>query len=89
MVAGPGYYVDRDLWISRSDTGERAQGFLAPFVYIRVSLIDLATSAILRHELITESLVLSAARSKQGDDPWGVLSAEEKVAQLRHSDARR
>lgn len=82
-LEGLGFYVDRSKRMKRSDTGERGIGFLAPFAYFQATLVDLSTREILKNELVHASNTLSAARLKEGADPWNVLTAEEKVALLQ------
>jgi hypothetical protein len=80
---GLGFYVDWDLPTIRGDTREQGQGFLAPFVYVQACLIHLESSKIMSTEKATASTMLSSARNEKGTDPWGVLSAPEKVERLR------
>src|SRR5882672_4015577 len=80
-LTGLGFYVDRQYRLSRSDTGERSVGFLAPFVYFKISLVDVATLAVLREEIATATTTLSAARSKDAD-PWNVLTPGQKVERI-------
>lgn len=84
-LEGLGYYIDRQLPMYRSDTGEQGVGFLAPYVYFKISLIDLATSTVLKQHTVTATTTLSAARarSKESFDPWDVLSPSQKIDTLR------
>ena len=82
-IEGLGFYIDRVKRLRRSDTGESGTGFLAPFAYFRVSLVDLASLEILKDEVVLASTTLSAARLKEGFDPWEILTAEEKVKLLQ------
>ena len=82
-LEGLGYYVDPVLHMRRSDTGEHGIGFLAPYVYIKAALIDLASLKLLDEVAITASTTLSAARNKHGTDPWTTLSSTEKLEHLR------
>jgi hypothetical protein len=81
-VDGVGFYIDRTLRMRRSDTGQVSEGYLAPFAYFSVSLIDLRSGEILGREHGLASITLSAARSARGD-PWDALSAEQKVRSLQ------
>ena len=83
MLEGVGLYVDRQTRLRRSDTRQAAQGFLAPFVYVKISFVDLASSTVIRQQVITSTTTLSAARSNEGFDPWEVLTAPEKIDTLR------
>lgn len=82
MLEGMGFYVDNYKRMRRTDTNEVGQGFLAPYVYLRLSLIDLSTNKVLKQRDILASSTLSSARSKDGFSPWEVLSAEEKLLTL-------
>jgi hypothetical protein len=82
-LEGLGFYVDREKVLRRSDSGERGKGFLAPFVYIKVSLVDLATSTVVREQVVTVAMALSAARAKESGDPWDVLGPADKIEILR------
>lgn len=78
-LEGIGFYMDHLRWTKRSDNGGRGKGFLAPYAYFKVSLIDLATSTVLQHQLITSGIVYSAARSEDSASVWDALSASEKI----------
>ena len=75
-LEGLGFYIDGYLRTRRSDNGVAGQGFLAPYVYLRILLVDLATSMIDREEVITWTTMLSAARGAT-DDPRAVLAGEQ------------
>lgn len=81
-LEGVGFYMDFALRTSRSDTGERGRGFLAPFAYFKVSLIDLRTAATLSEEDVVASTTRSAARSDTLH-PWDAMSSNEKAGVLQ------
>jgi hypothetical protein len=83
MLEGLGFYVDRQKPIRSFDTSELARGYIAPYVYVQVSLVDLATSEVVRNELVMATATVSAADGKTGMDPWDAMPAERKVAWLR------
>jgi hypothetical protein len=87
-LVGLGFYVDRQHRLTRSDTGEVGVGFLAPFVYLRLSLIDVTTLAILREEIVMATTTFSAARSQDTSNPWDVLTPAQKVDSLNSMTAR-
>ena len=82
-LEGLGFYVDRQTRLIRSDTGEIGRGFLAPYAFFKISLIELSSSTVLKEQAVTASTALSSARDKDGDDPWDALSPGQKVAILR------
>ena len=77
-LSGLGFYIDRDLRTRRGDTGERGRGFISPFVYIAVTLVDTRDRQVLAQRVVTASRMVSAARSTESADPWEALSADEK-----------
>jgi hypothetical protein len=83
MLEGLGFYIDRSLPTRRADTRERGIGFIAPYAYFKISLVDVATWEVLKSESIMASSAVSSARDEEGVDPWNALSAEEKVALLK------
>ena len=82
-LEGLGFFIDRQRITLRTDTGARGIGFLAPYAYFRVSLIDLASSQLIGQRLVGASASLSGADSKDGLGPWDVLTDAEKVAYLK------
>jgi hypothetical protein len=86
-VSGIGFYIDPDLrLIMRSDgatAGHAADGVLAPFVYVKVSLIDVQSGEVVREELVREMRSYATASNPKASNTWDVLSAEEKVDVLR------
>ncbi|HEY2629806.1 MAG TPA: hypothetical protein VGI57_11810 [Usitatibacter sp.] len=78
MIEGAGFYVDRTLMTKKYGTSERARGFLSPYVYCEVSLIDLATSAVVKNQTILGGFVRSAARGESGE-AWDALTDTQKV----------
>ena len=82
FLEGVGFYIDPAMMVKRSDTGERARGFLAPFAYFRISLIDLAGGRVIKEERVIASTSHSAAHSESGG-PWEALSAQDKVRVLQ------
>ncbi|MEO5676868.1 MAG: hypothetical protein ABIQ84_04910 [Usitatibacter sp.] len=81
-LEGVGFYIDHALRTTRSDTGARGQGFLAPFAYFTVSLIDLRSRTTLAEEDVVASTTHSAARSDTLH-PWDAMNADQKVRELQ------
>ncbi len=81
-LEGVGFYMDYAMRTTRSDTGARGRGFLAPFAYIKVSLIDLQTVATLAEQDIVASTTHSTARSDTLH-PWDAMSADDKLRVLQ------
>jgi hypothetical protein len=78
-VKGLGFYIDNNVGTRNAETNTRSRGFVAPYLSIRLALIDLASL-----DLQAERAVMaSTSRSNpDGLDPWGAMSAAEKVGAL-------
>jgi hypothetical protein len=81
-LEGLGFYVDREQKLRRADTGQVGVGFLAPYVYVKLLLIDLSSGQVERERAIAASRTISAARNKDGFDPWQSLDASQKLAAI-------
>lgn len=82
-LQGIGFYIDNDYRTARSDTRETGKGFMAPYVYIKLTLVDLGSLQSRGEELITASVTRSAARNEGGLSPWGAMTSEQKVDMLK------
>jgi hypothetical protein len=83
-LEGIGFYIDTVFRVKRSDTGEIGTGFLAPFAYFEVVLVDTANWEVVSQRRVLASIVRSSARGKGGGfDPWQALDPRQKVAILR------
>jgi hypothetical protein len=80
-LEGIGFYVDPTLGVENGAMG-RSEGIIAPYVYIELRLVDLATLET-RSQRITDNSVAASAQNKAGADAWGALTAEEKIDHLQ------
>ena len=80
-LEGLGFYIDNDMRMVNTETGEGTQGFISPFAYIRFLLVDLGTGATLREQDVIES---HAVASQKAAFAWNALAAERKVQLLQH-----
>ena len=83
-IEGVGFYVDPILRTRRSDTRKQGSGFLAPFAYIKITLVDASTMAIIGEQTSAESTTLSTARAEGTLNPLDVFTPAEKTAVLRN-----
>ena len=79
---GLGFYVDATKRVYDAQSGEHAQGVLAAYVYMRLSLVDLASGAF-RTQEVTISELYAPTHASGATHPWQALTAEQKVALLR------
>jgi hypothetical protein len=82
QLEGLGFYLDPTLNVEHVSKAEAAQGIIAPHVYIQLILIDLTVPELRAVQKITANGVVSSAQNAAGTDPWGALSAEQKVAAI-------
>ena len=82
VVEGLGFYVDHVTEMISTATQRESVGFLAPFAFMRLSLVDLGSSAVLRNKYIEASTMMITA-NKQAYNPWDTLNPAEKIEHLR------
>ena len=79
-LEGLGFYLDGSIATVDGATGKAGQGFIAPFAYMNVALIDLATSKVIKKQKITSSWPVSAGVAVTDiGNPWAALSSAEKI----------
>src|SRR6266700_937728 len=81
-IEGVGFYLDATLPTTRSDHAI-GMGFLAPFAYIKVVLVDAKTMAVIRERNADESVALSTANAPGSLRPVDVLTGAQKVVALQ------
>lgn len=79
---GIGFYFDRFTWVAQDDTGNEGQGFLAPYAYLSISLVDLQTGNVIRTKTTTETSSIGSGASASQTHPWDAVPAETKVNAL-------
>jgi hypothetical protein len=79
-LEGLGFYVDRAMRLQNPDTGEYYLGFLSPFAYFRVSLVEVVTGKTLGEESVYAS---DAHASTSNVHPWDTLTSQQKVSALQ------
>jgi hypothetical protein len=83
-LEGIGFFVERATRVINRETSTSGIGFLAPFVYFRATLIEVATGKVLKTETARASRVYGAGDAKGGVAvPWQALTPEEKMSTLR------
>lgn len=80
-VEGIGFYLDRTLH-TEDGKGRTERGFLAPFAFMKLALLDGHTFNELGSKSVTASAAISAAVSDERS-PWDAFEPEEKVAMVK------
>ena len=81
-LEGLGFYIDADMPMETADQTHRSYGFLAPYVYIDVSLVDIASGRIVRQTTIKATATIASSDNAEGADPWGAMTAKQKIDAL-------
>ncbi len=86
-LEGLGFYLD-GTWESvqnNENTGasQAGRGFIAPYTYLQLSLVDFPSGRLLGRRSIKASQAVGSGRAQQStDDPWSALNAAEKVRMI-------
>lgn len=82
-VRGLGFYIDSDLHITNNSTGESSFGVLCPYVYVRISLIDVESGDVIRERIVRAMSTYLPSQKAGIAHPWDVLDPEQKIDALR------
>ena len=80
-LEGLGFYVDYGTLSRSVDTNEPERGFIAPFIYVNVALIEVTTGKVVAEERILGSAPYTTPDANIGD-AWGALTAQQKADRL-------
>lgn len=81
-LAGIGFYIDGTHRMKSTATGEQGRGFLAPYAYVTVSLIDLQTGVVVRSDHAVETTTRANVGPDSTLQPWDALTAAQKAQLL-------
>ncbi|CAN5221690.1 hypothetical protein BH11PSE10_BH11PSE10_15080 [soil metagenome] len=83
MLEGLGFYVNNEQYMQRTESSEVSIGYLAPFTYVKLTLVNLATGKVERTRQIAHAQEVSSERKEGLSNPWDFLTTVEKVQLLR------
>lgn len=84
-VEGLGFYIDDTLTTINQKTLNSSRGVLAPFVYVKLRLIDAKTLEVLAEKYVKESTVVgNASATANGQQTWNILTGAEKISYIEH-----
>ena len=89
LLEGLGFYLDPAFGVQSACTSDSADGPVAAYLYVVLRLVDLNALEVRAVQAITASTTVAAARNPSGADPWGALTAEEKMNALQGLIRRR
>ena len=82
-LEGIGFYVDQITTVTDRTSRETSVGFLAPFVNLQLTLIDLATARVVTEQTMSVSAPYLAPDGTRGSSVWNALSPEKKLSILQ------
>ena len=83
VLAGIGFYVDSVTPVRHVGSGEDIPGFLSPYAYLDVSVLEAGSLRSLKAGTALESRMRLTVDSKQAVRAWDALTPEEKVEALQ------
>lgn len=81
-ISGLGFYVDSSMRIRDVDTGESTNGFLGPYAFVSVAIVDVASMAPVRSVTARESQMSIPLAATGAVRAWDVLTPAGKVEAL-------
>jgi len=83
-LGGIGFYIDNDTEMYRNNDKPGGEGFLAPYAYLAISLIDVASMRVVqtRNGLETTAALPGDKVGGAAEHAWNALSGKEKVDAL-------
>jgi hypothetical protein len=83
-VDGLGFYIDHDTEMVSARTGQHGNGFIAAFVSVKATLVDLAQAKVLNSEGVRLSdMALAVGKDGQARSAWQAWSAQQKLQALQ------
>ena len=80
-LEGFGFYVDHGTIARSVNTNEAERGFISPFTYVNIALIEVATGRVLAEERVVGSSPYTASGINIGN-AWLALTPQEKAERL-------
>lgn len=82
-LSGLGFYIDKVARLKNVETGQSSFGYIAPYAYLRATLFDLPSMAVLASSTSAIGYIYPTSSSKEAVGAWEALTVEEKVEVLR------
>lgn len=83
-LRGLGFYLDRNTTVrTQSEAIAARRGFLAPFVYAELSMVDMAQRAVTASSPIRFAEAMTTNSEAGAGDAWDLLSTQQKIETLR------
>jgi hypothetical protein len=81
-ISGIGFYIDTDSVMYNTEHRMTGEGFLAPYAYVAISLVDLGTMQVVKSKHGLQTALALPQDKKDAAHSWDALGAQEKVDAL-------
>lgn len=82
-VDGIGFFIDTLYTIKNQTTGALSTGLLAPYLQVRLTVMDAVDGEVVAAYDVKDAFVYGARESQIAADPWNFMTSAEKVGTLR------
>lgn len=82
-VDGIGFFIDTLYTIQNQTTGALSSGLLAPYLNVRLTLMDAVNGEIVAVYDVKDAFVYGAKEVQIAADPWNFMTPAQKVVTLR------
>ena len=84
-ISGLGFYTDPNARMESQETREETFGYLAPYAFVSVALVDVASMSVIRSAPVRESVMSLPLASKGVVVAWDALTVEQKLTALERN----
>ena len=82
-LQGMGFYIDRAVHMIENKSGETGRGYFAPFVFAKVTLVDLDTLDVVNEASVKVNISAASVGVAASPDAWDALTPQGKISALR------
>lgn len=86
-LEGVGFYLDPEKEMMIRETGVREKGYVAPYVYVQLVLVDVAAERVAGRESVKVARAYTSGNAAARFDPWASLSPQQKIQLIRDAIA--
>jgi len=90
MISGPGslsgigFYIDTRSLMENTEHRLGGEGFLAPFAYLNVALLDMTSMTVVKSQHGLETTMALPQEKEAAAHAWDAMTSKEKVDALEH-----
>ena len=81
-ISGIGFFVSADGRTKNTATGAVSSGYLAPFIQLRLNLVEVATQAVVQTSSLSDGFIVGPPTA-ESPDPWRFLDRVGKAQALQ------